>query len=65
MQSGVGTGTVDLCSEEGATTLHDGGYRVYLTETCNSQFAPTSFEEFVLLGKELSFTVNVANVSCE
>jgi hypothetical protein len=62
MQSGGSSGTARL--GERSITLRHGGFRVYLTRTCADTFAPASFERFSLLGKSLSFSVDLRNVSC-
>ena len=59
MQSGGATGTVDLGGD--SITLRHGGYRVYLTRTCDAAFTPSSFLKFSLLGKALSFSVDLRN----
>ena len=58
MQSGGGTGTVELGAD--SITLHHGGLRVYLAKTCGAAFSPSSFEELSLLGKALSFSVDLS-----
>jgi hypothetical protein len=58
MQSGGGTGTVELGAD--SITLHHGGLRVYLAKTCDAAFSPSSFEELSLLGKALSFSVDLS-----
>ena len=62
MQSGGATGTVDL--SEDSITLRHGGYRVYLTKTCGAAFTPGAYLELSLLGKALSFSVDLSHVSC-
>jgi hypothetical protein len=62
MQSGGNTNTSSINGS--AVKLHHGGYRLYLTETCSEAFAPDSFVYLSLLGKTLSYSVDLSHVSC-
>ena len=62
MQDAGNSGTSK--TDGAAFTLYHGGLKVHATETCGDHFTPGNFFFLKLLGKTLSYTVDLSNVSC-
>ena len=62
MQTGGNSGT----AEAGGTAiqLYHGGFKLHLTETCADAFTADGFLFLEMLGKTISYTVDLSNVSC-
>ena len=65
----VGVMQTDGNSDTGKTdgtefTLHHGGLKVHLTETCADHFTPDNFLYLKMLGKSLAYTVDLSNAGC-